>query len=290
MTITRLITALCAAALLAVLSPVDTAHADDKRLIVVGPTLAEIVVALGDADKVVLRGAGADHMAELAHAKRLGGYSQPSAEGMLSVAPTLALMNARRTKPIVRQQLEAAGVEVHLFDTLTGLEQVPDRIRTIAGLLGRAAEAEGVVSSFETELAEAQALVATAKTTPRGLFLLSGGGRPTVVAGGDTHIASLIRFAGAINVSDDFSSFKPMSQEAMLAAAPDFILVNEDGLIEVDGSKSALDAPGVRLTPAARNGLIFALSAGYLTDLGLATPKAITLIARKIHPDLRSEN
>ena len=287
MTISRLILALCATALLAVLIPVGPTRAAENRLIIVGPTLAEIVVALGDADAVVLRDAGADHIDEIAHAKRVAGYSQPSAEGMLSVAPTLALMNARRTKPIVRQQLEAAGVEVHLFDTLSGLDQVPERIRTIGGLLGRATEAERVVSAFERELAEAQALVATAKTTPRGLFLLSGGGRPTVVAGGDTHIASLIRFAGAINVSDDFSSYKPMSQEAMLAAAPDFIVVNEDGLIEVDGAKSALEAPGVRLTPAARNGLIFAMPAGYLTDLGLATPKAITLIARKIHPGLR---
>lgn len=287
MTPARLIFALGAAALLATLARPEAAVARDQRLIVIGPTLAEIVVALGDAETVVLRDAGADHIADLAHAKRLGGYSQPSAEGMLSVAPTLALMTARRTKPIVKQQLEAAGVEVHLFDGLRGLEQVPERVRTIAGLLGRATEAESVIASFETDLAEALALVAQARTTPRGLFLLSGGGRPTVVAGGDTHIASLIRFAGAINVSDDFSSFKPMSQEAMLAAAPDFILVNEDGLIEVDGGKPALQAPGVRLTPAARDSQVFSLPSGYLTDLGLATPKAITLIARRIHPELR---
>ncbi|UUX49231.1 ABC transporter substrate-binding protein [Nisaea acidiphila] len=263
------------------------AGASDQRIIVIGSSLAEIVVALGEADSVVLRGGGTDHIPEISDAARLPGYSQPSAEGMLALAPTLAIMSARRTKPIVKQQLEAAGVTVRLFEQLVALDDIPARVRDIAALIRRDADAERVIGTFKSELRDAETLVAGTTTKPRGLFLLSGGGRPTVVAGGDTHIAALIRFAGGTNITDDFNSFKPMSQESMISADPEFILVNKEGLAAVGGIKPALDAPGVRFTTAARRGDVFSLPSGYLTDLGLSTPRAIGILAVKIHPELR---
>ena len=269
-----------------VLFVVRGADAADNRIAVISSSIAEIAVALGEAENVVLRGGGTDHIPEIADAVRLPGYSQASAEGMLVVEPTIALMSARRTKPVVKSQLEATGVKVYLFEELTDLNDFPDRVRVIAKLLGREDRAEAVIAGFQTELAEAIAMAESTTSRPRGLFLLSGGGRPTVVAGGDTHIASLIRLAGGINVTDDISLFKPMNQEAMMAAAPDFIVVNKEGLGVAGGEVVALQAPGIRLTPAAKNEAILSLPSGYLTDLGLSSPKAIKALARKIHPEL----
>ncbi|MEP3113409.1 MAG: ABC transporter substrate-binding protein [Nisaea sp.] len=268
------------------LPAVRQADATDNRIAVISSSIAEIVVALGEGGNVVLRGGGTDHIPEITDAVRLPGYSQPSAEGMLAVGPTIALLSARRTKPIVKEQLAAAGVEAYLFETLTDLSDLPDRVRAIAKLLGREDRAEAVIASFHGELAAAKALVDNTESRPRGLFLLSGGGRPTVVAGGDTHIASLIRLAGGVNVTDGISLFKPMNQEAMMMAAPDFIIVNKEGLGLAGGEIIAFQAPGVQLTPAARNGAVFSMPSGYLTDLGVSTPKAITVLARKIHPEL----
>ena len=112
-----------------------------------------------------------------------------------------------------------------------------------------------------------------------------------MVAGADTHIALLIELAGADNVTDGIAYFKPMSPEAMLQAAPEFILVNEEGLELSGGIPIALTAPGAALTPAGRSGNIFALPGGYLQGLGLNSPKAIRAIAERVHPELggRSE-
>lgn len=262
------------------------AQAEAHRIIVISSSLAEIVVALGEAPAIVGRGAGSDHIPEIAEAARFPGYRQASAEGMLSLAPTLALMSARRTPPTVKQQLEAAGVAVHLFEEATSLDEIPVRVERIADLLGRKAEAGPVIARFEAERAAALALVAGATRAPRGLFLLGGGGRPFVVAGGDTHIGALIKLAGGVNVAEEISSFKPLSAEVMITAAPEFILVNEQALETVNGAMVALNAPGVAMTPAAKTGTLFALPSGYLTDLGLASPAAIEALARKIHPEL----
>ncbi len=266
-------------------------HAKSERYLIIGSYLAEIVVALGDADKVVGVSGGTDHIEELSGVPVIPGFRNTSAEAMLALRPTVALLAGRQTRPEIITQLEAAGVTVHFFaDDIADLKIVPEKIREIGVILGRETEAKDLVSKFENDLANALSLVQSAKSKPRGLFILSGGGRPTLVAGADTHIALLINLAGAENVTYGVSGFKPMSQEAMLQAAPDFILVNEDGLELSGGVLIALSAPGALLTPAGKNGEIFALPGGYLQGLGLNSPKAIRAIARHVHPELRNED
>lgn len=258
-----------------------------ERYLVIGSYVAEIVVALGDADRIVGIGGGMDHIEELIDQPKIRGYRNTSAEPMLSLQPTVALMAGRQTRPEVVEQLEGAGVTVHVFpDDVASLDVVPERIARIGNILGRKKEAEVLAVRFRAELAAALAFVAQAKSRPRGLFILSGGGRPTLVAGEDTHIALLIELAGAKNVTDGIAYFKPMSQEAMLKAAPDFILVNKEGLELSGGVPVALKAPGAALTPAGTSGTFFALPSGYLQGLGLNSPKAIRAIAERVHPEL----
>ncbi|MCG8691556.1 MAG: ABC transporter substrate-binding protein [Minwuiales bacterium] len=260
---------------------------NQDRYLIIGSYLAEIVVTLGDADRIVGIGGGMDHIRELEGVPTIRGFRNTSAEPMLSLGPTVALMAGRQTRPEVVEQLEGAGVAVHVFpDDVASLDVVPARIGRIGNLLGREQEAAALAARFEAELEDTLAFVAGAKTRPRGLFILSGGGRPTLVAGDDTHIALLIDLAGAENVTDGITYFKPMSQEAMLKAAPDFILVNEEGLELSGGVPVALKAPGAALTPAGQSGAIFALPSGYLTGLGLNSPKAIRAIAERVHPEL----
>ncbi len=261
--------------------------ASKDRYLIIGSYLAEIVVALGEADQIVGIGGGMDHIGELEGVPTIRGFRNTSAEPMLSLGPTVALMAGRQTRPEVVEQLEGAGVTVHVFpDDVASLDVVPERIGRIGALLGREKEAAVLAARFEAELEAALAFVAGAKTRPRGLFILSGGGRPTLVAGEDSHIALLIELAGAKNVTDGITYFKPMSQEAMLKAAPDFILVNKEGLELSGGVPVALKAPGAALTPAGQSGTYFALPSGYLTGLGLNSPKAIRAIAERVHPDL----
>ena len=258
-----------------------------ERYLIIGSYIAEIVVELGATDQVVGVSSGTDHIKELEDVPVIPGFRNVSAETMLSLQPTVALLAGRQTRPEIVTQLEAAGVDVYYFpDDIADLNVVSDRIREIGALLDRERAAEDLVTAFEDDLADALAYAETATSRPRGLFILSGGGRPTVVAGHDTHIALLIELAGGQNVTEGISYFKPMSQEAMLNAAPAFILVNEEGLQTSGGTPVALLAPGALLTPAGQSGNVFALPGGYLQGLGLNSPKAIRAIAKRIHPEL----
>jgi len=262
---------------------------DKERYLIIGSYLAEIVVELGAADQVVGVSGGTDHITELADVPVIPGYRNTSAETMLSLGPTVAILAGQQTRPEIIAQLEAAGVTVHFFaDDIASLDLVPKRISSIGTILGRAEEAEALSTRFASDLTQALTFANTATSRPRGLFILSGGGRPTVVAGYDTHIALLIQLAGAENATEGISYFKPMSQEAMLKAAPDFILVNKEGLELSGGVPTALKAPGAVLTPAGQNGNVFAIPNGLLQGLGLNSPKAIRAIAERVHPELSS--
>lgn len=287
------IAGLCALLLVVHLSTARAVAAEEAtapgqaRYLVIGSYIAEIMVALGAAGRIVGVGSGTDHIPELAGVPRIPGFRNTSAEPMLALRPTVALLAGRQTRPEVVGQLEGAGVAVQVFpDDVASLEVVPERIDRIGRLLDRKDEADALRKRFRAELDAALAFAAQAEARPRGLFILSGGGRPTLVAGADTHIALLIELAGADNVTDGIAYFKPMSQEAMLEAAPDFILVNEEGLELSGGVPVALKAPGATLTPAGRSGNVFALPGGYLQGLGLNSPKAIRAIAERVHPGL----
>lgn len=262
----------------------------EQRLLIIGSYIADMVVALGAADKVVGIGAGADHIAELADVPVIPGFRNTSAEPMLALSPTIALFSGRQTRPELIEQLKQTGVEVHLFkDDAGSIDLVPKHIRMLGEMFGKTEEAEEVVKSFHSSMEQALDLVAQAKTKPRGLFILSGGGRPTVVAGGNTDIALLLELAGAKNMTSDITNFKPMSQEKMIEAAPEFILINKEGAEVIGDLPVALKAPGILLTPAGKQRNIITLPTGYLVGLGLHTPKAIEALARRIHPDLPPE-
>lgn len=257
--------------------------------VVINSALAHIFVALGAADQIVATGPGVDYIEALDDTPRIPHFRQSSAESLLTFRPQTVVSISTTLEPDVAKLLRSAGVEVVIFPYDPSMAGVKQRIMKVAGLLGKAQQGTELVARFESEFADARAMVKrlvarSDQPKPRGLFILSGGGRPTLVAGRGTSPAALIEFAGGENVATGFEGFKIMSQEAMIEAAPTFILVNEDGLNVANGAPVALSAPGASRTPAARSGKLVTIPSEYLSGFGLQTPEAIRALARKIYP------
>lgn len=257
------------------------------RIVVTGSYLAEILVELGAARQIVATGGGVDHIAPLKAVPRLRGFRQMSAETVLAQRPDVYITTNDITGAGVVTQLRAAGVQVVLFEAEPTLGGISERIAELGVVLSKPREAAALARRFQADLAQARAFVARARTRPRGLFILSGGNRPTLVAGRGTGPANLIELAGGTNVASTIEGFKVMSQEAMIAAAPEFILLNPDGLENRGGVPAALTAPGALLTPAGRGKRLITLPGEYLQGFGILTPSAIRALARAIHPALK---
>lgn len=257
------------------------------RLIVTNSFVAEIVVALGSASQIVAVGGGVDHLSELAGVPRLPGFRQSSAEPMLAMRPDRVVVGNEFTVPQVLEQLRGAGVAVDLVDAEATPAGVERRIRQVALILGKVPEGEALVRRFQRELADALQKVGHPSPRPRALFILAGGGRPTLVGGRGTNVATLLEMAGATNAAGAIEGFKAMSQEAMVEAAPDVILTNREGTTASDGVAVALRAPGALATPAGRSGRLITIPSEYLQGMGIHTPAGIALLARQLHGSSR---
>lgn len=250
----------------------------DDRYVVIGGAVGEIFEALDPEGSVVGAGSGIPREGRFADVPEIRGFRLTSAENLLALRPSLILIAERQITPELLAQLEATGVRIEVFPTTKDLDEVQARIARLGQLLDREAEAAELSDTLAQDWAAALAGTAGAAKRPRGLFILSGGGRGNLAGGQDALSALLIGWAGGENLTC-FDGHRPLAQEALAALAPDFIMTNSEGLMPESGEAPLLSTPGIRLTPAYAKNDIFAVPSGYLTEAGLSTPAAIRFLA-----------
>jgi iron complex transport system substrate-binding protein len=141
---------------------------------------------------------------------------------------------------------------------------------------------ESLQRGWNTVTANVAKLAAAPAGKPRVLFILSHTGTSMMVSGEGSAADAMIRYAGGINAMQGFKGYKPMTSEAVLAAAPDVILVTQQGLDAAGGADKLWQHPGLALTPAAKKKQLVAMEALYLTGFGPRLPQAVGELAQKL--------
>jgi iron complex transport system substrate-binding protein len=222
------------------------------------------------------------------------GYARSlSAEGVLSLKPTLIIASGEAGPPAVLRQLQGAGVPLVTLDAEHRAEQVWARTQRLGTLLGHEAAGGALAARLQREWQAAMARVqvlqapATNRRPPRVLFVLSHAMNQVRIAGRDTAADAMIRYAGATNALGEVAGFKPLTPEAAIAAAPDLILGTEQGLAAAGGIDGLLAAPGLAATPAGRARRVVALEAMFLLGFGPRLPQAVVQLAEALHGPAR---
>lgn len=225
------------------------ASAATPRLVTLGGDVTETVYALGAGNELV----GVDSTSEWpAAVKRLpdvGYLRQLSAEGVLSLHPSLIIANHDAGPPHTVAQLRAAGVRIEILPEVRTPAGVAAKIRAIGHLVHREAAAEKLAVTIEGEYATLARRVAAMKAHPRVVFLLSVGGGSPMAAGRGTAAAAMIALAGGRNAVRGYSGYKPISAEALVALAPQAIVVMRQG-DDAGTIAAVMRIPGVAQTPA----------------------------------------
>lgn len=262
-------------------APSHAAQSPQERWVVLDPTLTEIVVALDQTDLLVGTVGGVDHLPLPDGVARLEGYRIVAAEPLLALAPSVVLIGADRVLPATISQLQSAGVEVVHLGADPSVAAFHTRVMALARRFAREAQATVLLREFDAALTTASTRAHSLGPAPRAIFVLAGGARPTVAAGRDTYPDLLLSLSAARNIAQSVDGFKVLSQEVMIAAAPEVIVTIEEGLVaDRSGQPAVLKAPGIRLTPAARDQRVIALPGRFLQGMGLSTPEAIRHLAR----------
>lgn len=262
------------------------AQQKQPRIVSVGSSITEIVYALG-AEKLLVGVDTTSLYPEAARALPQVGYMRAlSAEGVLSLKPTLIIATTAAGPAGTLEQLKATGIEVMILPDLYDYDSVAAKIAAVGRVTGKVAEAEAMIAKGREAMTTLSGKLKTAAAHPRVLFLLSMGGGAPQAAGRDTAAAGIIRLAGGVNAIDGYSGYRPLTPEAVIASKADFVLVTRQTVQAMGGLQAILDQPSLNRTPAGKAGKVLEFDALLLLGFGPRTPQAAAELAAKLHPEL----
>ena len=257
------------------------------RIIAIGGSITEIIYALGAEDRLVAVDSTSMYPASALERYPDVGYMRAlSAEPVLSVNPDIILAINDAGPPEVLEQLQAAGVTVLTIPNEPSIEGVYRKIRYVAGVLGREQRGEQLISDIEHEYRDVTKVLSAAETRPAVLFLLSFGRGAPLAAGRDTSAHGMISLAGGNNVMAEVSGYKAITPEAVIAAAPEIVVVLQRTFALYGDKEELFALPELATTPAAREGRLSVFDGLYLIGFGPRTVGAIRDLAAEFHPDL----
>ncbi|MDX1502702.1 MAG: helical backbone metal receptor [Thermoanaerobaculia bacterium] len=169
-----------------------------ERIVVVSPSLAEIVFRLGEGGRIVGVGDFVRYPAEAAELPRIGGLFDPRLERIVALQPDLAILLPSEQELATR--LQGLGIQILTVPAET-LDDVEAALATIGRRLGASARAEALVAEWRERLAPDPLSGA-----PRVVLSLAReGGRLSQVlcAGPGTFFDELLDRLGAVNLMAD---------------------------------------------------------------------------------------
>jgi iron complex transport system substrate-binding protein len=262
---------------------------DVSRIVPLNGDIAETVFALGLTKNVVGVDISATYPAGVVEKLPKIGYQRTlSAEGILSLRPTVVVGSPAAGPPAVLEQLRTAGVTVVVVPEYKGIAAGARKLRIVGKALGVPNRGERLARQVESQVAIARREVASTNRKPRVAFLYLRGTQVQMIGGKESGADAMIAAAGGLDVGVEagIDGFRPFSAEALVAARPDVLLLLTAGLQSVGGVEGLLRLPGVAQTPAGQNRRIIHYDDLLLLGLGPRTGKALRLLIRGLHPEL----
>ncbi len=248
--------------------------AAQDRVVSLGGSVTEIVAALGAADRLVARDSTSTFPQGILALPDVGYVRALSAEGVLSMQPTLILAEDGAGPPETMQVLQAASISLVSMPDARTPDGVLAKIAAVADALDLPQEGARLGAEVTRGFAAARAAAATVKTPRRVLFILSLQGGRVMAGGAGTAAEGIITLAGGVNAATGFDGYKPMTDEAVLAAAPDVILMMDREGDQAIGDADIRAQPALAASPAAASVAIVRMDGMLLLGFGPRTPQA----------------
>ncbi|WGE56885.1 heme/hemin ABC transporter substrate-binding protein [Actinobacillus equuli] len=239
-----------------------------ERIVSIGGDVTEIIYALGAEQALV--GRDSTSIAPLAAQQLpdIGYMRQLNVEGILALKPTKVISSDVAQPSVVFEQLKSAGVTVERVPFEYTPESVIQKIQRVGKLVNKPQQAVKLAEKFANELKA----VSTSPLDVRILFILNHAGSNYMTAGKNTVADSIIRLVGATNAMQNSIRFSPISQEGVIAARPDLLVLTKMSLESLGSIDKVWSLPGMALTPAAKKKNVIVLDDLAVLGFTLTTP------------------
>ncbi|MEO8262736.1 MAG: ABC transporter substrate-binding protein [Pseudolysinimonas sp.] len=280
---------------IAVIDPaaVATGLGDDPRVLGLdlAGSIAATIAGLGLGDLLVGRDVsttfpGADDLPLVT-----SGAHTINAEAVLALRPTLIITDGTIGPRDVIEQLGEAGIDVVFIDNAPSFAGAEQLARDVGAALGAPDAGERLAALIHDEVSakvsEIAAIAPAAGSGVRMLFLyLRGGSGIYYLFGEESGADELIRGLAGVDVAAEigWDGMKPMTDEALIAANPDLILVMTDGLASAGGVDELLASkPALALTAAGQHRRFVDMADGEVLGFGPRSADVLDALARAVY-------
>jgi iron complex transport system substrate-binding protein len=242
----------------------SSAAAGPQRIVCIGEAYNEMIYALGAQSNLV----GVDYSSTYPEAiKKLptvGYHRALSAEGILSLHPTLIIDDDNIGPDNVVRQLQALNIPMKTFHAKDdSVEDTKALLLEMGAFFHKEERAKELCAQMNREMATAAVAVKKYPTSPTvavihfgrasSTYLLVGNG-----GGGDASTAGkMVELAGGTMAVQQHGMQRMVSPEIIAKINPQVILMTEYGFDRLGSIEQAKTLPGVAETDAARNNRIY---------------------------------
>jgi len=225
-----------------------------QRIISIAPATTEILFSLGLDDEIVGVTTFCNYPEETQNKERVGTFSQPGIERILSLRPDIVFATGLEQASVV-DKLRKVGLKVYVSDPAS-FKELFRSIREIAKLIHREQEADSLIGQMESRIKRINDKVKLIPQEKRLSVFIEIGIDPLMSAGKGSFIDELITLAGGINIASDLSrSYSYFSSEQVLRRNPDCIIL---GYMDKEWDKAEVkDRLGWENISAVKNNRIY---------------------------------
>ena len=256
-----------------------------SRIVVAGGSITEILFFLNESQNIVAVDTTSNFPEETKSFPSIGYVRSLSAEGVLSLNPTLILGENDMGPQNVLEQLKKSRVELRVLDEKNSILGIEDKISCIASILGKKKNDNLVKNiNFQNSTHTLKKVSkVNSKKDIRGLVILMMQGTSPVVAGRNTSGEDFLKMVGSKNTMSSFEGWKPAGKEAILLSNPNFILITKRAIKNYSSLNLFLKESGIEMTEAAQNKNVYSLDGMSFLGFGPRTIDSGLEISNKIY-------
>ena len=247
------------------------------RIICLVPSITDTVFALGGGDDVVAVSDYVKYPAEAMKKPSVGSISNPSIETILALHPDLVLGMPHQNQPAILDQLQRFGIPLYIVDP-HGIEGILHSVHTLGQATGRDEQANALTVQLHQRIA---AVRAKTQSLPVVNVYMPISYDPVITIGKGSFITEIIEAAGGHSITSDIGQEWPhISMEAVIARAPEALLMMRGGTVTVDALEKR---SGWNVLPAVKNRRVF------YVDKRVEFPSPVAIdaledLAKQFHP------
>lgn len=215
-----------------------------------------------------------------------------SPESVLELRPDLLITDGTIGPLDVVLQLRQAGITVVFVREEPGLEAPAAMARSVAEIFGIPDVGDDLATRINQELTAVLQTISDNAPTARAeklrmVFLyIRGANGIYYLFGQESGAGDLIEGLGGIDIATEvgWTGLRPMTDEALIEANPDLILVMSDGLASVGGPEELVRLkPAIGLTSAGQNLRFVDMDDSQVLSFGPRTPAVMDALARAVY-------